>query len=86
MAVLLDALDGVALFASERASLTWLAGFEVHTVENVRRGDHPRPAAEVSNLPTTDDLAESGSRPAVFLRSASVFPQLGSPSIRWGPW
>jgi hypothetical protein len=30
--VLLDALDGVALSNAERASLMWLAGFEVHTV------------------------------------------------------
>lgn len=35
LAVLLDALDGVALSNSERASLTWLAGFEAHTVENI---------------------------------------------------
>ena len=35
LAVLLDALDGVALSDGERASLTWLAGFEVHTVENI---------------------------------------------------
>jgi hypothetical protein len=33
--VLLDALDGVPLSDGERASLTWLAGFEVHTVENI---------------------------------------------------
>jgi hypothetical protein len=33
--VLLDALDGVALSDGERASLTWLAGFELHTVENI---------------------------------------------------
>ena len=31
-AVLLDALDGVALSASKRA---WLAGFEASTVENI---------------------------------------------------
>ena len=35
LAVLLDALDGVPLSDGERASLTWLAGFEVHTVENI---------------------------------------------------
>ncbi len=35
LAVLLDALDGVALSDGERASLTWLAGFETHTVENI---------------------------------------------------
>jgi hypothetical protein len=35
LAVLLDALDGVALSDAERASLAWLAGFEAHTVENV---------------------------------------------------
>jgi hypothetical protein len=29
------ALDGVALSDAERASLTWLAGFEAHTVENI---------------------------------------------------
>jgi hypothetical protein len=33
--VLLNALDGVAISDAERASLSWLAGFEVHTVENV---------------------------------------------------
>jgi hypothetical protein len=33
--VLLDALDGVALSDTERASLAWLAGFEAHTVENI---------------------------------------------------
>jgi hypothetical protein len=31
----LDALDGVPLSDGERASLTWLAGFEAHTVENM---------------------------------------------------
>ena len=35
LTVLLDALDGVALSDTERASLAWLAGFEAHTVENV---------------------------------------------------
>ena len=35
LAVLLDALDGVALSDAERASLAWLAGFEAHTVENI---------------------------------------------------
>jgi hypothetical protein len=35
LAVLLDALDGVALSDGERASLAWLAGFETHTVENI---------------------------------------------------
>jgi hypothetical protein len=35
LAVLLDALDGVALSDAERASLVWLAGFEAHTVENI---------------------------------------------------
>ncbi|MGH3802198.1 MAG: hypothetical protein ACRDRU_01945 [Pseudonocardiaceae bacterium] len=35
LAVLLDALSGVPLSDAERASLTWLAGFETHTVENV---------------------------------------------------
>jgi hypothetical protein len=29
--VLLDALNGVAISSAERASLTWLAGFETHT-------------------------------------------------------
>jgi hypothetical protein len=36
-----------------------------------RRSDHPRPAdpvAEMSDLPTTRDLAESGSRPVLILR------------------
>jgi hypothetical protein len=35
LAVLLDALAGVALSSGERASLTWLAGFGAHTVENI---------------------------------------------------
>ena len=35
LAVLLDALDGMALSDTERASLAWLAGFEAHTVENI---------------------------------------------------
>ena len=35
LAVLLDALDGVPLSDGERASLTWLAGFEVETVQNI---------------------------------------------------
>ena len=35
LATLLDALGGVSLGARERASLTWLAGFESDTVENV---------------------------------------------------
>lgn len=33
LAMLLDALDGVVISDAERASLTWLAGFEAHTVE-----------------------------------------------------
>jgi len=43
------------------------------------RGDHPcpvDPVAETSDLRTTGDLAESGSRPAVSLRSTSTFSQL----------
>ncbi len=35
LAVLLDALDGVPLTDGEHASLTWLAGWETHTVDNV---------------------------------------------------
>jgi hypothetical protein len=35
LTVLLDALDGVALADGERASLTWHAGFEAHTVKNI---------------------------------------------------
>jgi hypothetical protein len=31
----LDALDGVPLSDGERASLTWLAGFEVRAVDDV---------------------------------------------------
>jgi hypothetical protein len=34
-ALLLDALHDVALSDGERASPTWLAGFETHTMENV---------------------------------------------------
>ena len=35
LAVLLDALDGVAISDVERRSLAWLCGFEVDTVENL---------------------------------------------------
>jgi len=35
LTVLLDALGGVPISDAERASLTWLAGFEAHTVENI---------------------------------------------------
>jgi len=35
LAVLLDARGGVAISDAERASLTWLCGFERDTVENV---------------------------------------------------
>jgi hypothetical protein len=33
--VLLDALNGVVISSAERATLIWLAGFEVTTVESV---------------------------------------------------
>jgi len=35
LALLLDATGGISLGARERASLTWLAGFELGTVENL---------------------------------------------------
>jgi hypothetical protein len=38
LAVLLDALgrsDGVVISSAERSSLTWRAGFEASTVENI---------------------------------------------------
>jgi membrane protein required for beta-lactamase induction len=35
LAVLLDALAGCPVSDGERATLTWLAGFEVDTVENL---------------------------------------------------
>ena len=35
LAMLLDALDGVALSAGERASLAWLAEFGIHAVKNI---------------------------------------------------
>lgn len=35
LVVLLDALHGVAISDAERASLTWLAGCEAHTVEHI---------------------------------------------------
>lgn len=35
LAVLLDALRGVEISASERRTLEWLAGWETHTVENL---------------------------------------------------
>lgn len=34
-AVRLDALGGVVISSAERSSLTWLAGFEAATVENI---------------------------------------------------
>jgi hypothetical protein len=46
LAVLLDALDGVAISDGERASLAWLAGFGVSTVENVATVLTPRPTAD----------------------------------------
>jgi hypothetical protein len=36
LAMLLDALDGMALSVSERASLAWLAEFGTHTVKNIQ--------------------------------------------------
>ncbi|MDQ3152204.1 MAG: hypothetical protein M3R63_10950 [Actinomycetota bacterium] len=35
LALLLDALAGVAISDAERHSLTWLAGWECHTIENI---------------------------------------------------
>ena len=35
LAVLLGALDGVVISDGERVSLSWLAGFEARTVENI---------------------------------------------------
>ena len=35
LATLIDALGGISVGARERTSLTWLAGFEATTVENV---------------------------------------------------
>jgi len=35
LATLLDALGGISVGAAERESLTWLAGFEATTVENI---------------------------------------------------
>ncbi len=35
LATLLDALGGIPVSDSERASLVWLAGFEAATVENI---------------------------------------------------
>jgi hypothetical protein len=35
LAVLLDALGGVAISDAERQSPIWLGGFEAHTVENI---------------------------------------------------
>lgn len=37
-----EALNGVVLSDSERAFLAWLAGFEVHTMENIPVA-HSRP-------------------------------------------
>ncbi|MGH3709549.1 MAG: hypothetical protein ACRDRQ_15915 [Pseudonocardiaceae bacterium] len=41
--MLLDALSGVPLSDAERASLTWLAGFETCTVENIAAVITPAP-------------------------------------------
>ena len=38
LAVLLNSLDGVTITDAERASLTWLAGWERHTIEMNRTG------------------------------------------------
>jgi len=35
LATLIDALGGIPVGATERESLTWLAGFEADTVENI---------------------------------------------------
>ena len=35
LATLIDALGGISIGARERASLTWLAGFEADTVQNI---------------------------------------------------
>ena len=35
LAALLDALGGISVGATERASLSWLCGFEADTVENI---------------------------------------------------
>ena len=35
LATLLDALDGVPVSDAERRTLTWLCGFEAHTVEHL---------------------------------------------------
>jgi hypothetical protein len=48
LAVLLDALDGMPISDAERRTLTWLAGFERHTVGERRGADHPRPADPVA--------------------------------------
>jgi hypothetical protein len=63
LAVLLDALGGVPISDAERpvsGVAGWVRG--AHRGEHCR-GDHPRPADPVTNmpdLPTTSDLAESG--------------------------
>ena len=35
LATLIDALDGIPLTGAERRTLTWLCGFEAHTVEHL---------------------------------------------------
>ena len=40
LATLLTALDGVPVTDAERASLTWLCGFEADTVENIAKLIH----------------------------------------------
>jgi hypothetical protein len=71
LAVLLDALNGVALADGERASLVWLVGFEAHTVENI---------AEVISRCPTDPVAEVSDLPTAMILP-KVAPDCGFPAI-----
>jgi hypothetical protein len=57
LAVLLDALDGVSISSAELVSLTWLAGTELCTVENIAamitRARYRASPARPHNQPTT---------------------------------
>jgi hypothetical protein len=61
LAVLLAALEGVPISDAERRTLTWLAGFELHTVGTVAalitraRGTHPDSQAR-----STDRIGHEG--------------------------
>ena len=59
LATLLDALGGVSIGATERESLSWLAGFELATVERIEQQCEP------VGLPLGQPLAGHAAPPVV---------------------